>query len=99
MPAYLVVEITVIDAKRYETVKKLTPPTVAQFGGKYLARGGETETLEGNWNPKRLVIMEFESMNQARAWWNSEAYTPIKALRQAYAITNMVLTEGDPIIS
>ena len=58
-------------------VKKLTPPTVALFGGKYLARGGETVTLEGQWNPQRLVIMEFKSMDQAKAWWNSDEYAPV----------------------
>jgi len=99
MTAYLVVEIQVTDPENYEMVKKMTPATVAHFGGKYLARGGQTVTLEGQWNPRRLVIMEFESMDQAKAWWNSDEYAPAKQMRQAFAITNMVLTEGNPIIS
>ena len=99
MTAFLVVEIQVIDPENYEMVKKLTPPIVAQYGGKYLARGGETLTLEGQWNPKRLVIIEFDSMDQAKAWWNSNEYAPVKQKRQQFAITNMVLTEGNPIIS
>ncbi|MHB8134655.1 MAG: DUF1330 domain-containing protein [Anaerolineaceae bacterium] len=99
MTAFLVVEIQVIDPENYEMVKKLTPPIVAQYGGKYLARGGETLTLEGQWNPKRLVIIEFDSMDQAKAWWNSNEYAPVKQMRQQFAITNMVLTEGNPIIS
>jgi len=99
MTAFLVVEIQIIDPENYEMVKKLTPPTVALYGGKYLARGGKTVTLEGQWNPLRLVIMEFESMDQAKAWWNSDEYAPVKQMRQQFAITNMVLTDGNPIIS
>lgn len=98
MAAYLIVEISVTDPENYEEVKKLTPPTVALYGGKYLARGGVTETLEGDWNPKRLVIMEFESVDQAKSWWNSDIYAPVKKMRQAYAITNMVITEGNPVL-
>ena len=98
MSAYLVVEIEITDPDNYEEVKKLTPATIKRFGGKYLARGGKTETLEGDWQPKRLVILEFNDMDQAKAWWNSPEYAPIKQLRQIYATTNMVLTEGDPVI-
>ncbi len=98
MSAFIVVEIIIKDPENYETVKKLTPPTVAQFGGKYLARGGVTETLEGVWNPQRIVIIEFDSIEMAKSWWNSDIYAPVKKMRQAYAITNMVITEGNPII-
>ncbi len=98
MSAYIVVEIVITDPEKYEMVKKLTPPIVAQFGGKYLARGGKTQIVEGQWNPKRLVILEFPNMEQAQAWWESPEYAPVKQLRQRYAITNMVLTEGNPFI-
>jgi len=98
MSAYLVVEIIIKDHENYEAVKKLTPPTVAQFGGKYLARGGKTETLEGVWNPQRIVIIEFDSIEIAKSWWNSDIYAPIKKMRQAFAITNMVIAEGNPLI-
>ena len=98
MTAYIIVEIEITNPQAYELVKKLTPPTIKNFGGKYLARGGNTETLEGDWNPKRLVILEFENMDQAKTWWNSPEYTPVKELRQLNAITNMVLTEGNPEI-
>lgn len=98
MTAYLVVEIEITDPDNYEEVKKLTPATIKKFGGKYLARGGKTETLEGEWQPKRLVILEFNNMDQAKAWWNSPEYAPVKQLRQIYATTNMVLTEGNPVI-
>jgi uncharacterized protein (DUF1330 family) len=94
MSAYLIVENDVTDPDRYEEVIRLTPPTVALYGGKYLARGGETETIEGEWQPKRVVIIEFESMEQARAWWNSTEYRPALDLRHQTARTKMILTEG-----
>jgi len=98
MSAFIVAEIIIKDQENYEIVKKRTPPTVAKYGGKYLARGGMTETLEGNWNPQRIVIIQFDSVETAKNWWNSEIYEPIKKMRQAYSITNMVITEGNPII-
>ncbi|HVI24095.1 MAG TPA: DUF1330 domain-containing protein, partial [Myxococcales bacterium] len=70
--------------------------SIAQYGGRYLARGGATEVLEGSWKPKRFVILEFPSMERARAWWSSSDYAAAKALRQACASTSMVAVEGAP---
>lgn len=98
MPAYVVVEINIVDPTEYELVKKLTPPTVQQYGGIYLARGGFTETLEGDWEPKRLVVLQFPDLQAARDWWSSPEYAPVKAMRQKTAVTLMVLTEGNPIL-
>ena len=94
MPVYLIVEISVHDAETYERYKQLAPASIAAFGGRYLARGGRTEVLEGTWAPPRLVILEFPTMEQARAWWASPEYAPAKALRQASASTKMLLLEG-----
>lgn len=94
MAAYLVVEITVKDAVTYERYKQLAPPSIAAYGGRYLVRGGKTETLEGEWQPARFVILEFSSVQQARAWWESPEYAEAKALRQASADTEMILVEG-----
>ncbi|MBZ5648738.1 MAG: DUF1330 domain-containing protein [Acidobacteriia bacterium] len=96
MAAYVVVEIEVKEAQRYERYKQLAPPSITKFGGKYLARGGETETLEGSWSPKRLVILEFPTMERAKEWWASKEYAEAKGLRQACAATKMVLLEGLP---
>lgn len=96
MPAYLVVEVTINDPATYARYKEMAPPTIAQYGGRYLARGGHTEVLEGAWRPTRLVILEFPSVDRARAWWNSPEYAPAKALRQACTDTDMVLLEGLP---
>lgn len=94
MPAYVVVEVTVQDAETYERYKQLAPPAIAAYGGRYLARGGATEVLEGTWQPARLVILEFPTAERARAWWSSPEYAPAKALRQASTLTDMALIEG-----
>jgi uncharacterized protein (DUF1330 family) len=94
MSAYVVVEIEVLDPERYETYKQLAPPSIAQYGGRYVARGGQVETLEGTWSPKRLVILEFPSVDQAKAWWNSAEYAQAKTLRQAVARTQMIVVPG-----
>jgi uncharacterized protein (DUF1330 family) len=96
MPAYVVVEISVHDAETYERYKQLAPPSIAAHGGRYLVRGGTTEALEGSWHPPRFVILEFPTVQQARAWWASPEYAPAKALRQASAQTEMILVEGVP---
>ena len=94
MPAYVVVEIEVLDAERYETYKRMVPPSLAAYGGRFVVRGGAAETLEGEWSPKRLVIVEFPSLERAKAWWDSPEYAEAKALRQATARTRMVVVEG-----
>jgi uncharacterized protein (DUF1330 family) len=94
MPAYVVVEIEVLDAERYETYKRMVPPSLAAYGGRFVVRGGAAEALEGEWSPKRLVIVEFPSAERAKAWWGSPEYAEAKALRQATARTQMVVVEG-----
>lgn len=96
MPAYIVVDIDIHDAKRYERYRQMAPPSIALYGGRYLARGGETSVFEGDWTPKRFVILEFPSVERARAWWSSPEYAEAKALRQSCATTRMVVTEGAP---
>jgi uncharacterized protein (DUF1330 family) len=94
MPAYVIAEIEINDPETYDEYKKLVPATIAQYGGKYLARGGATEVLEGNWNPKRVVILQFESMSRAKEWLNCAEYAPARSLRHKSAFTNMILLEG-----
>jgi uncharacterized protein (DUF1330 family) len=96
MPAYVVVDIAVRDRERYEQYKQLAAPTVAAYGGRYLVRGGTSETLEGGWKPSRFVILEFPDADAGRAWLHSSEYGPAKTLRQASADTDMVLVEGVP---
>jgi uncharacterized protein (DUF1330 family) len=94
MPAYVINDMEVTDPALMEEYKKLSPPTVAKFGGRFLARGGNVETLEGGWTPKRLVILEFPSVDQAKAWANSVEYAPAKKLRQQATNSNLIVIEG-----
>lgn len=94
MPAYIIVDVTVTDAQRYEDYKKLTPGSLAPFNGKFIVRGGATQTLEGDWVPGRIVVLEFPNAERARSWWSSDSYAPAKAIRQAASITRMILVEG-----
>lgn len=94
MAAYIIIDIEVTDPVGYEDYKKLASPTLAIYGGKYLARGGNTEVLEGEWTPKRLVILEFENSERAKAWLNSPEYAQALALRHKYAKSNTVVVDG-----
>ena len=94
MTAYVIVDIEVTDPEGYKEYVKVAPATVAQFGGRYIARGGANETLEGEWRANRLVILEFPSIEQAKTWLTSSEYAPARALRHKYAHTNMVVVEG-----
>lgn len=94
MPAYVIVDVEVKDREAYEEYKKLAPPSIAMYGGKYIARGGRTEVLEGEWSPRRLVILEFESLERAREWVNCPEYAEARKLRHSSATTNMVVVEG-----
>lgn len=94
MAAYIIVQVNVNDPKRYEDYKKMVPPTLEPYGGRFLARGGKVENLEGSWNPARLVVIEFDSVERAKAWWGSNEYADAKALRQATADTEMIVVQG-----
>jgi uncharacterized protein (DUF1330 family) len=96
MPAYVIVDIEVKDPAAYEEYKRLAPPAIAAFGGRYLARGGASEVLEGTWAPRRLVILEFPTVERAKQWWGSREYGPAKTLRQVCADADMVVIEGVP---
>jgi uncharacterized protein (DUF1330 family) len=94
MSAYVIVEIDIHDPSVYEDYKKAAPSSIAAFGGKYLARGGACEILEGNWLPKRLVILEFESMARAKEWLESGEYSDARRMRHKSANTKMIVVEG-----
>jgi uncharacterized protein (DUF1330 family) len=96
MAAYILVDLTINDPQTYERYKLLAPASIAAYHGRYLVRGGRTEVLEGDWEPSRLVILEFPGVEEAKAWWDSEEYAAAKALRQSCAATEMLLVEGFP---
>jgi uncharacterized protein (DUF1330 family) len=94
MAAYVLVDIDVHDPVRYEDYKALAAPTVGQYGGRYLTRGGAVEVLEGEWPTARLVILEFPDVARAKAWLESEAYRAARAIRHATATTRMIVAAG-----
>jgi uncharacterized protein (DUF1330 family) len=94
MTAYVIVDIEVHDPEGYEEYKKLAPAAVELYGGQYIARGGKTETLEGDWSPSRLVILQFENSEQAKKWLNSEEYREARAMRHRTANSQMVVIDG-----
>jgi uncharacterized protein (DUF1330 family) len=94
MPAYVIVDIEVSDATEYEKYKALAPATIASFGGRFLARGGRAETLEGDWSPNRIVILEFASVDRAKSWLASDEYAPALAIRRQNANCKMIVVEG-----
>ena len=94
MAAYVILDINVIDATRYEDYKRLASASIARHGGKYLVRGGKQEPLEGSFDLDRVVVLEFETAAKARAWWSSEDYSRAKDIRFAAAKAKAVLVEG-----
>ena len=85
------IEPTASDASRYS---ERSGPSVVRHGGRYLARGGATVTLEGDWEPDRLVVIEFESVEAARAWYDSDDYREIRQMREGAGEWRMVVVEG-----
>jgi uncharacterized protein (DUF1330 family) len=94
MAAYVIVEIEIVDPVVYEDYKKQASDTVHKYGGKYIVRGGTTELLEGAPDPKRIVILEFPTMERAKEWLNCEEYREPRRLRHLSAKTRMILAEG-----
>ena len=94
MPAYVIVETDITDPAEYERYKAASPAAIAAGGGRFLARGGELAVLEGDWQPSRLVVLEFEDLDAARAWYRSEVYQQAKGLREGAARLRMVAVQG-----
>ena len=94
MPAYIVADVEVQDVAKFEEYRARVPASLAPYGGRFIVRGGHVETLEGAWSPTRLVILEFPSAAQAKAWWDSKEYAEAKILRQASSRGQFLLVEG-----
>ncbi len=94
MPAYVIAQIDVRDPDRYEEYKKMSPVSSAQSGGRFLVLGPKPEVLVGDWQPRRMVLLEFPSVERAREWWASEEYAPAKALRQATSTGSLIILDG-----
>ena len=94
MAAYVIVDVEITNPSEYEEYKKHTPAAVAAFGGRFLSRGGKVESLEGEWKPERIVLLEFPTLEKAKEWWNSDLYTTAKIIRQRAANTRMIVADG-----
>jgi uncharacterized protein (DUF1330 family) len=94
MAAYLVADVEVVDPAGYDEYRTAVSATIAAHGGRYLARGGAAKALEGDWTPSRLVIIEFPSLAQLRAWYESPEYRPLRQVRQRTARSRMIVVEG-----
>ncbi len=94
MPAYIIVDLEITDAALFEQYRAAVPATINAFGGKYLVRGVAYETLEGTWQPKRVIVLQFDSMARLKEWYGSKEYAPLIALRKKCAKTNVIAIEG-----
>jgi uncharacterized protein (DUF1330 family) len=94
MPAYLISQIDIHDPAGYEEYRKLVGPALAKYGGKFIARGGRIDVLEGDWAPKRVVVCEFESIERAREFYESPEYRPARNVRQRTADTKIIVVDG-----
>jgi uncharacterized protein (DUF1330 family) len=94
MSALIIVDIEVTDPVQYEDYKRLASAAIAAHGGRYLVRGGASEVLDGDWTPRRLVVLQFDSVEQAKAWRGSPEYAEAKKVRERCARANMVVVEG-----
>ncbi|HUH84024.1 MAG TPA: DUF1330 domain-containing protein [Stellaceae bacterium] len=94
MTAYVIVDLDVKDLAALEGYRRDVPATVAKYGGRFLVRGGASETLEGDWAPKRMVMLEFPSMDALKRWYHSEEYKPLIKLRQAHSTGDLIAVEG-----
>lgn len=94
MAGYIIADIEITDPEEYKRYAQQTAATLEPFNGKFLVRGGQPETIEGEWKPTRLVIIEFPSAEQAKAWYDSSEYSAIKGIRQHAAISNILIVHG-----
>ena len=94
MSTYIIVEMDVTDPVGIEQYRKLAGASVASHGGRFIVRGGKTEALEGGWDPKRIVVLEFPDTTTAKRWWSSPDYAAARVIRERTAKTRMILVEG-----
>jgi uncharacterized protein (DUF1330 family) len=94
VPAYVIADVNVTDAERYGDYSAQVSATLEPHGGRFLVRGGETEMIEGDWLPRRLVIIEFPSKDAAHRWYDSTEYQAILGIRHQAARARVIIAEG-----
>jgi uncharacterized protein (DUF1330 family) len=86
--------VDIKDPVRYEQYRQMVTPTITAFGGRFIVRGGRSDVLEGAWTPRRVVVLEFPSVERAKAWWSSSEYAEARAIRQATSEGTLIVVEG-----
>ncbi len=94
MPAYLISTIEITDPAGYEEYRKRVAPALQQYGGRFLVRGGQIHHLEGQWHPKRVVVVEFDSVERAKAFSDAPEYAEAKAIRHRTSVSSVIVVEG-----
>ena len=94
MSVYVIVQVTIDDPDRYEEYKALTPETIQNHGGRFVVRGGELDIVEGEWGYRRLVVLEFDSIDQARGWYSSPEYQEALKIRKSASRGLVIIAEG-----
>ena len=94
MPAYVIVETDVTDPEQYEQYKAASPDAISAGGGRFLVRGGVLAVLEGDWQPPRIVLLEFEDLEAAKRWYESRTYQEAKKLREGAASFRAIAVQG-----
>ena len=91
---YVLLQVNVNDPEVFKKYPELSEKIISKFGGKYLFRGGEFEVLEGSWDFKRNVLLEFENISKAQEWYNSSEYQEALKIRSNSAASNLIIIEG-----
>jgi uncharacterized protein (DUF1330 family) len=94
MAAYLISDVSARDPAALELYRTRAAASIVRYSGRYLVRGGEVETLEGDWRPRMIVVVEFPDLDRARAWYHSPEYAEALAVRDAALSRNLILLEG-----
>ncbi len=94
MPAYVIADVRITNPGDYAEYVRRVPATIAQYGGRFVIRGGKAEDLEGDWHPERIVVVEFPSVEQAKKWWDSAEYTAVRTIRQRTSASRLIVVEG-----
>jgi uncharacterized protein (DUF1330 family) len=94
MKGYVIVEIEILDQEKFQKYRQMAASSIEQFGGRYVVRGGKIQPLEGEWRPERLSIIEFDSIEKAKAWYDSPEYAPAKQIRQEASRVKLLIVEG-----
>jgi uncharacterized protein (DUF1330 family) len=94
MPVYVIAQTDAAEPEAVADYRERVPEVIAQYGGTYVVRGGDSETLEGAWDPERVIVLRFDDREAARRWYDSPEYRELRELRQSSSDTDMILVDG-----